>query len=325
MKPQAYIHATGFFGPTLLPDDDSCFEWDEKQIPYSPPEALKRHLDPALFRRGGRYIKSVVMGAMLCLQKFDSEKIKSKKVGLFLGTGLGNVVEIVPFASAIASNDGSHFPSPVHFANSVANSAAFYVMRAAGFTGINLTISQEDLSFESALLASLVHLQAGDVDFALVGGCDLFFAPSEYHAKRMNYHGNDWRLGEGSAWVLLSRESHGACGELFDVQIGSQATARMCQQLEPFLKLEIPKSQADSSMLVGHSFRFPPDTSLSLNMPLKTAPFPYLAASGAYPTASAFALCSFLQGPVGQPQQLFMHVGKTEEGIEGSFLVRKLV
>ena len=101
-------------------------------------------------RRAGRFIKMVCCGGLACLQKVSLDYLKGKKTGIFLATGLGNVDEIMPFITEVFKHGGG-FPSPNQFANSVSNAAAFVLARICEVTGTVLTISQEELSFESAL------------------------------------------------------------------------------------------------------------------------------------------------------------------------------
>lgn len=122
-----------------------------------------------------------------------------------MATGLGNIDEILPFITQVFKHEGG-FPSPNQFANSVSNAAAFFVARVCEIKGVVLTISQEELSFESALWLAQSYLESGELDLALVGGCDVFTPSVEDYRERMNLISGQYRvapMGEGSSWLLV--------------------------------------------------------------------------------------------------------------------------
>ena len=100
---------------------------------------------------------------------------------------MGNVDEIMPFITQVFKHDGG-FPSPNQFANSVSNAAAFFLARICEIKGIVLTISQEELSFESALWLAQSYLESGEIDLALVGGCDVFTPTVEEYRERDEFN-----------------------------------------------------------------------------------------------------------------------------------------
>jgi len=91
----------------------------------------------------------------------------------------------MPFITQVFKHGGG-FPSPNQFANSVSNAAAFVLARICEVTGTVLTISQEELSFESALWLAQSYLESGEIELALVGGCDIFTPTIEEYSERVN-------------------------------------------------------------------------------------------------------------------------------------------
>jgi hypothetical protein len=147
--------------------------------------------------------------------------LKEKKIGIFLATGLGNIDEILPFITQVFKHDGG-FPSPNQFANSVSNAAAFFLARASEIKGVVLTISQEELSFESALWLAQSYLESGELDLALVGGCDVFTPSVEDYRERMNLNPGHYRnapMGEGSSWLLLGGNYANRLGDILSVEL----------------------------------------------------------------------------------------------------------
>lgn len=196
------VISAGYLGPSLTPNQEAA--WDEAMLPLNPDDLVQKMMGQPM-RRAGRFIKLVCLGALACLNRVPPEELKEKKIGIFLATGLGNIDEILPFITQVFKHDGG-FPSPNQFANSVSNAAAFFLARASEIKGVVLTISQEELSFESALWLAQSYLESGELDLALVGGCDVFTPSVEDYRERMNLNPGHYRnapMGEGSSWLLL--------------------------------------------------------------------------------------------------------------------------
>ena len=88
-----------------------------------------------------------------------------------------------------------------------------------------LTISQEELSFESALWLAQSYLESGEIDLALVGGCDVFTPTVEEYRERMNLTPDNSRampMGEGSSWLLLGKATEKKIGDILAVDFGDK-------------------------------------------------------------------------------------------------------
>ncbi len=211
------VLAASYLGPALKPNSDEA--WDEALLPLSA-DALVQEIMGQPLRRAGRFIKLVCCGALTCLKSVPPEDLKDKKIGIFLSTGLGNVDEILPFIKQVFKHDGG-FPSPMQFANSVSNAAAFFLAKICEVKGVVLTISQEELSFESALWLAQSYLESGAIDLALVGGCDVFTPTVADYRERMNLTADNARelaMGEGSSWLLVGNSSGKKLGEILAVE-----------------------------------------------------------------------------------------------------------
>lgn len=164
------------------------------------------------FRRIGRYVKIAQLGAT------DAVEAPRPDLGVFLGTGLGNTADIVPLMNRVLD---AHRPrcSPMAFAGCVGNSAAFFVAAVLGTTGPSVTVSQEELSFEAALLEALLAMNEG-LEWALVGGVDVMSGDPVDQRKRVNAEGIDGDLGDCAAFLLLG-PVEGAPATLDRVEIGT--------------------------------------------------------------------------------------------------------
>ncbi|MBI5440199.1 MAG: hypothetical protein HY900_03190 [Deltaproteobacteria bacterium] len=185
------------------------------------PEDLDPLYQPLLGRRlrkVGRFIKLAVAGAAAAVHRSGLGTFPTERTGVFLGTGLGNLPDLVGFTEAVLG--GETAPSPTQFANSVGNAGAFYVAQAYGLTGPTLSVSQDEVSFECALLSAVALFEAGDLDVALVGGVDVYWPGEAAQRARMGYGPHEPPfLGEGSGWVVLERRSEHSAAELAEVSV----------------------------------------------------------------------------------------------------------
>jgi hypothetical protein len=214
------VLAAGYLGPALIPNADGV--WEEQQLPANPDDLVQKMMGQPM-RRAGRFIKLVCCGALACMSRVSEEALAGRKIGIFLATGLGNIDEILPFITQVFKHDGG-FPSPNQFANSVSNSAAFFLAKFCGIKGVVLTVSQEELSFETALWLAQSYLAAGEIDLALVGGCDVFTPSVEDYRERLNLIPGRYRsapMGEASGWLLLGGDGKGKIGDILSVEISS--------------------------------------------------------------------------------------------------------
>jgi len=216
------VIAASYIGPSLMPNRNAL--WEEHELPLNA-DRLVHEIMGQPMRRAGRFIKMVACGGLACLQQVSLDYLKGKKTGIFLATGLGNVDEIMPFITEVFKHGGG-FPSPNQFANSVSNAAAFVLARICDVTGTVLTISHEELSFETALWLAQTYLESGQIELALVGGCDIFTPTVEEYRERVNLCCKNSRklpMGEGSSWLLLGRDEQRNIGDILAVTFADQS------------------------------------------------------------------------------------------------------
>jgi hypothetical protein len=189
---------------TLLPDDLDPL--------YQP--LLGRRI-----RKVGRHIKLAVSGAVRTLQNAGLTALPSARTGVFLGSALGNLPDVVAFTESVLGAEGPPV-SPTQFANSVANSAAFHVAQSFGIVGPVLAVGQDEVSFECALLNAQALLLTGELDYALVGGIDVYWPEDDAQRRRMGYETDSpVTPGEGSGWLLVERPSADSVATLEEVAL----------------------------------------------------------------------------------------------------------
>jgi hypothetical protein len=170
----------------------------------------------------GRFMQLALGGAVEAAAK-SGVALPPQRTGIFLATGLGNISDLIPFSHAVFGDPGFHV-SAIQFANSVGNAGAFYIAQLLSLTGPVLALSQDEVSFEAALMQATVLLDAGDLDLALVGAVDVVMPNVRDHLARMGLAPDaPLRLSEGSAWWLLGRSEPNDFATLEELSLGFRA------------------------------------------------------------------------------------------------------
>jgi hypothetical protein len=315
------VIAASYTGPSLTPNRDAL--WEESKLPLNPDDLVNEIMGQPM-RRAGRFIKMVCCGGLACLQKVSLDYLKGKKTGIFLATGLGNVDEIMPFITQVFKHGGG-FPSPNQFANSVSNAAAFVLARICEVTGTVLTISQEELSFESALWLAQSFLESGEIELALIGGCDIFTPTIEEYRERMNLTPDNSRamlMGEGSSWILLGNSEGEKIGDILAVDFGDKIiSTEKFSANEKILSQNEKLIPTDSAWQKKKRFLLPGFRMNKIESELwKNAGWQiddYLPYCGIHSTAAAFGIARALQQ---KQSSLFVHYNYHASGKQ-SFVV----
>lgn len=306
------VIAASYLGPSLVPDEDA--PWEEASLPFGCDDLVQSVLGQPM-RRAGRFIKMVCSGAAACLKKVPPGLLETRKTGIFLSTGLGNGDEILPFITQVFLHDGG-FPRPNQFANSVSNAAAFFLAQQCGIKGVILTLSEEELSFESALWLAQTYLESGEIDLALVGGCDVYTPTIDEYRDRMNARADNARklpIGEGSSWLLLGEPGIPGIGKMLSVDVGFQ-------KAQPGKNLQgedLPRRLSDLGAITQAEKKFllpgfrikQPGTFVAGNNGWLL--HDYLRLCGLHPTAAAFGLAHAMQK---LPSSLFVHFNWSDAG-----------
>ena len=299
------IIAASFLGPSLSPSEDT--PWDEASMPFNCDDLVQKVLGQPM-RRAGRFIKMVCSGAMACMKQVPAETLQGRKTGIFLATGLGNGDEILPFVTQVFKHNGG-YPSPNQFANSVSNAAAFFLARLCDVKGVILTVSDEELSFESALWLAQNALAAGEIELALVGGCDVFTPTIEEYRERMNAlpdNSRDLPVGEGSSWLLLGSNSPGKTGDILAVEMGTKNGTP-----ERYLQSDHYKAACSAAGSVDRRLWLPGFRLKKTDAPPDWQTHDYLKHCGIHPTAAAFGLAHAIRK---EPSSLLVHYNVSASG-----------
>jgi hypothetical protein len=299
-----YIHAAAALGPhgDITRPERRALHGDP------PPLELKERVKEIVgvpLRQASHLVELAAIGSQLCLKRLPYPAPENTAV--YLGTGLAEVRKNeAVFKQTMPPGPG--LASPFDFINAANNMAAFYTARLGNFRARNLTVSQEEFSFEWALHLAAADVHTGEYRQALVGGVDENSHPRISHLLRISLR-DDQPMGEGSGWLLLSADKEQACGELVEVKHAARnldtaqvlhAARRLWQQpgepltLLPGLRIEPAEIQ--------HLRQALPDLRVQ----------DYLGLCGGFHTAAAFGLAAVFDAPV--TPGLFVHLNRNASG-----------
>lgn len=261
-------------------------------------------------RRAGHFTELAIFGSQLAIKRNGARIMPDAP--LYFGTGLGEVSETVALFQQVMEG-GAGATSPYGFVNSVSNTTAFHVAKTSGLASANITVSQEELSFEMALEFAASDIMDGRATEALAGGVDEFGHPRVDHLKRLPLKDGEF-MGEGSGWLCLGSDGSHALGEVVGV-IGLAAT---CEDVEAWSRAVVeaaaPWVAVASKVFLMPGLRLSVGQSKAILKRLHGAEvFDYLALCGRFHTAAAFGIAGVFDSRYAQ-DTLFIHISANTEG-----------
>ncbi len=191
--------------------------WLAAQLPeFSPRDFIR---SPHL-RRADPVSRSIVAAVRMAL---DDARVADaapppERIGVVVGSALANVDESAQYLERLFTK-GPARASPMMFPNLVLNAPASYAAMEIGATGVNLTVSQGEVSGEQAIALGCDVISAGRADVVVAGGGDelaeiVAAAYRDYRALSSQRGGAKWCspydvdrngviLGEGAAMLVL--------------------------------------------------------------------------------------------------------------------------
>lgn len=213
---KAYINAHGIISPQRTFDgaflENGPEEYTQPQMHCIEPD-YKEFINPAKLRRMSRILKMGIGAASLCVQR------GTQPDAIVIGTGFGCLADLEKFQYAMKA-ENEQLLSPTPFVNSSHNMISSQIAIALGCNGYNMTHFHAAMSFENALLDTLMLLNSGDAQNVLVGGIDeiteqLFSITNKLNIWRKNNYNNTslfngthhgTLMGEGAAFFMLGSE-----------------------------------------------------------------------------------------------------------------------
>lgn len=299
-----YIHAAAALGP------HGDIVRNERRVLHGDPAPLElktrvKEVVGVPLRQASHLVELAAIGSQLCLKRLTVTAPEDSAV--YVGTGLAEVRKNEAVFRQVTP-PGPGMASPFDFINAANNMAAFYAAKLGGFRARNLTVSQEDFSFEWALQLAIADLRAGDYRQALVGGVDENSQPRTDHLRRIDLR-DDQPMGEGSGWLYLSIAAEQARGELLDIKRLPPATSLLST-----FSAAVPvwrRAREPITLLPG--LRIPSTEIEALHKAVPGLQIQnYLAWCGGFHTAAACGIAALFDAPV-QPG-LFVHINRDSSG-----------
>lgn len=304
-KTSVFIHAAAALGP----HGDTCAA--ERRLLHGdpPPLELKELVKTVVgvsLRQASHLVELAAIGSQLCLKRLSHPAPEDTAV--YLGTGLAEVRKNEAVFSQVMP-PGPGLASPFDFINAANNMAAFYTAKLGNFRARNLTITQEEFSFEWALHLAAADLRTGAYRQALVGGVDENSRPRANHQRRLALR-EDQPMGEGGGWLYLDKRREGARGEILatlNVTRGADLASLLVETVRSW-------RQADEDVVLLPGFRL---DDAEIATPLAALPGlraeNYLARCGAFHTAAAFGMAELFDAPRNAPT-LIVHSNRNVVG-----------
>lgn len=254
-------------------------------------------------RQGSHFAELAALGAKLCVGQLAASP--PADTALYFGTGLGQVRKTETLLDQVLP-PGTGMVAPFDFINASPNMGAFYAAAALGLGARNLTVAQDELSFERALDLALSDLRHAATPAALVGGADENFFPRADYLRRLPLR-DDEIMGEGCGWLFLDPNPKDAQAELLGVE--------RYRADDSWLDAAASRIAAwgDGPLWLLPGFRLGDAEVNALRQRLPTLGVRhYLPYCGVYPTAAAFGIAMCLES-AGAAPGCYVHLNRNAD------------
>ncbi len=213
---EAYIKGIGNISPQRTFDNSTFLEEIiEPAKPYMTciEPNYKEFIEPIQLRRMGRILKMGVTASRICLKDSGIELPDA----IIAGTGLGLLQDTEKFLTSMLDND-EKFLNPTSFIQSTHNTVGAHIAVMLKCNKYNYTFVHSNISFESAILDSLMQLKENPESNILLGGLDEMTEQHYQITERAgfwkkslsgisnNYSNEKIIPGEGASFFVLSKK-----------------------------------------------------------------------------------------------------------------------
>lgn len=264
----------------------------------------KDYISPAAARRMAKGVKNGIVASALAMKDANVENVDA----IITGTGLGCIEDSEKFLKNILDNN-EEFLTPTSFIQSTHNTVGAQIALSLQCKGYNFTYVNGAVSFESAILDAKMQIEEEEANSILVGGVDengeytlsLFKLAgrikkeSDLPSEILNSNSSGVIYGEGASFFVLENERKAnTYAEILDVEIVNSLEENEIETaLISFLKTNNLEIADLDAVVLGFDGNADSDffyQNLSENTFAETPQLYYKHLSGAYDTASAFAL-----------------------------------
>lgn len=174
----------------------------------------KEFIQPMMIRRMSKATKMSIACAFRCLQDLGEVELDA----IIVGTGLGSVTDTERFLKVSTSKEQRVLP-PTSFIQSGHNTIAGQIALLLKNDSYNMTHVQQALSFEHALLDSVLSISEGK-QMVLAGAVDEFTPLLSELADRFLLQTDiKKQLNQGAGFFLLGPDRSKAVAEVIEVRI----------------------------------------------------------------------------------------------------------
>jgi len=245
----------------------------------------KEYIDAGLLRRMSKILRMSVACAKECIRQAGIEEPDS----IVVGTGLGCLQDTEKFLNTFLTVEG--LLPPTSFIQSTHNTIAGQISLSIGNHGYNMTHTQNTLSFEHALIDTMLLLAEED-QHVLVGAADEYIQFLDTIKQELDFVA-PVALTSGSSFFIASREkSEHVIAQILDVQtiglvqdIGAEIDSFLSENGLSPSALDLVLFSGSEIGVCGEVLHY-----LTTKGVKEDDIEDYLPYSGIYPTASAFAL-----------------------------------
>ncbi|MRX69675.1 3-oxoacyl-(acyl-carrier-protein) synthase [Flavobacterium resistens] len=307
MTKKTYINGVGCISTQKTFDtvflEEAVYNQNETVLSIVPP-VYKDYISPAMIRRMAKGVKNGIVASALAMKDANVENVDA----IITGTGLGCIEDSEKFLKNILDNN-EEFLTPTSFIQSTHNTVGAQIALSLQCKGYNFTYVNGAVSFESALLDAKMQIEENEANSILVGGVDengeytlsLFKLAgrikkeNDLPSEVLNANSSGVIYGEGASFFVLENERNAnTYAEILDVEIVNTLEENEVESaLISFLKTNNLKISDLDAVVFGFDGNSDSDSyyrNLSENAFAKTPQLYYKHLSGAFDTASAFAL-----------------------------------
>lgn len=218
---EAYITGIGNISPQQSWDNTALFPFDITRYEGNRLKCIepnyKEFIKPIKMRRMSRTLKMGVSAAGKCLKDANVEVPDA----IIVGTGMGMIADTEKFLRSIIDNNESLL-TPTSFIQSTHNTIGAHIAVMLKCNHYNLTYVNDYLSFEDAILDSMIRLHENPTENILLAGIDemtdALYAIGDNAAwwkkdipnnlELFNHKGKGSVAGEGASFFMLKGEKH---------------------------------------------------------------------------------------------------------------------
>lgn len=267
LKTAVYIKGIGCIAPdtTLLDPYGHAIEKPDREYLRSADPDYKKYISPMAARRMSRVVKMGIYAAKTCLEDARVDMPDA----IVTGTGLGCIEDTEKFLISMIQNE-EKLLNPTPFIQSTHNTVSSQISLFLKCHAYNTTYSHRGLSFEPALLDSLMLLHEKAAGKVLLGGIDEITPNSFLLQKRLGLFRNLQEktpdvlnsasagslAGEGATFFVLdtkaSPDHYARIGPLKSIH-GSLSEKDVCKAAETFLQQHQIAAATIDLLMLGFS------------------------------------------------------------------------